>query len=83
MSSRSNITTQITEIVDQIEDLDGQIKELQSSRKDLMGAAKAYGFDTKILNAVIRRRRKERALVLEEDSTLQSYEDALGMELLE
>jgi hypothetical protein len=52
----------------------------KSDIKDVMGEAKGRGYDTKAIRTIIRLRKKDANERLEEESILQTYMAALGME---
>ena len=56
---------------------------IHERKKEVVAKAKAAGYSTKVFNAVVKRKRREREEVLEEDRTLQAYEAELGLEILE
>ncbi|KQR76094.1 hypothetical protein ASG39_11835 [Rhizobium sp. Leaf371] len=48
--------------------------------KDVMGEAKGRGYDTKAIRTIIRLRKKDANERIEEETILQTYMAALGME---
>jgi uncharacterized protein (UPF0335 family) len=69
---------QLKAYVERIESVQEQIDEFTTERKDIFAEAKSAGFDKKILAAVIRRRKLERAERQEMDALLELYEEALA-----
>lgn len=59
--------------VDRIERLGGERDNLSADIREVFAEAKAAGFDTKILRAVIRRRRIDPAQRAAEDHSLELY----------
>ena len=60
-----------------IEKLDDQRALITEEIKELFDEAKAFGFDTKIFRAVLRRRKMEREKLAEFDELIAKYERAL------
>lgn len=71
---------QLNQIVARIERLEEEKKALADDIKEVYAEAKAHGFDTKILRQVIRLRKLDRAELAEQESLLEIYMDALGMQ---
>lgn len=71
---------QLNQLVARIERLEEEKKALADDIKEVYAEAKAHGFDTKILRQVIRLRKLDRAELAEQESLLQVYMDALGMQ---
>lgn len=66
-------------LVRRIENLEEKKKEISDDLRLVYAEAKANGFDTKILRAVIRLRKKAAAEREQEQSMLDVYMAALGM----
>lgn len=66
-------------IVDRIERLEEERRALAGDIKDIYTEAKSAGFDTKVLRALIRLRRQEKAEIEEQETLLDLYRRALGM----
>ncbi|HLT77899.1 MAG TPA: DUF2312 domain-containing protein [Ferrovibrio sp.] len=71
---------QLNQIVARIERLEEEKKALADDIKEVYAEAKAHGFDTKILRQVIRLRKMDRAELAEQESLLEIYMEALGMQ---
>ncbi|MFC3674148.1 DUF2312 domain-containing protein [Ferrovibrio xuzhouensis] len=71
---------QLNQLVARIERLEEEKKALADDIKEVYAEAKAHGFDVKILRQVIRLRKLDRAELAEQESLLQVYMDALGMQ---
>lgn len=65
-------------LVERIERIEEEIHGLREDRKDVFGEAKALGYDTGIIRAVIARRRIDPAARDAGDALLQTYEAAIG-----
>ena len=63
--------------VARIEALDAELDDLKGDRKEVFSEAKASGFNTKVLAIVIRRRKRKRAEMDEEQAEIDMYEDQL------
>lgn len=68
----------LRQTVAKIERLEEEKREVAEQIKEVYGEAKAIGFDTKALRAVIRARRIERAEREEQEMILETYLIALG-----
>lgn len=66
--------TKLRSYVHRIETLDAQRQDLGDDIKEIKTEAKANGFDIKTVNAVLRRRKKDKAKLAEEDALLETYE---------
>ena len=71
---------QLNQLVARIERLEEEKKALADDIKEVYAEAKAHGFDTKIIRQVIRLRKLDRAELAEQESLLQVYMEALGMD---
>ncbi len=64
--------------VERIERLEEEKKEVAEQIKEVYGEAKALGYDTKALRAVIKLRKQDRDERAEQEAILEVYMDALG-----
>lgn len=62
-----------------IERLDNEINELNDDKCEVYREVKACGFDKKVLRTVIRRRRKDKTDINDEDSLVALYEEVLAI----
>jgi uncharacterized protein (UPF0335 family) len=67
-------------LVERIERLEEERRALAGDIKDIYAEAKSAGFDVKVLRQVIRLRRQDEAEVKEQESLLDLYKRALGMD---
>src|SRR3954464_12215303 len=67
-------------LIERIERLEEERKALGSDIKDIYAEAKSAGFDVKVVRQLVSIRRKEPAEVEEQESLLDLYRRALGME---
>ena len=65
--------------IERIERLEEEKKALSGDIKDVYGEAKANGFDVKIMRKIVSIRRQDRDSRLEEETVLDLYLAALGM----
>ncbi len=66
--------------MERIERLEEEKATLSDDIKDVFGEAKAVGFDTKTIRKVIRLRKMDREKRQEEESLLELYKSAIGLE---
>jgi len=71
---------QLRAIVERIERLEEEKAGIASDIRDVFTEAKSNGFDTKILRKVIAMRKKDLATRQEEETLLDLYCHALGMQ---
>ena len=71
----------LAKYVERIERLNEERAALGEDIKEVKAEAKSAGFDTKILNRVIQRRKQSRRENEEEDDLLRLYEDAVDRAL--
>lgn len=64
-----------------VERLEREIAERNDDKSEVYKEAKAIGLDARVLRKVVARRRKARDEVVEEDTMLELYEDALNRHL--
>lgn len=68
---------QLYSFVERLERLDEEKQGLAGDRKEVVAEAKGSGFDTKIMNMVIRRRKMDAADRMEQDDLVDLYERAV------
>jgi len=76
--SNSDPNNKLRTLVDRIERIEDEKDAMASDIRDIYAEAKDHGYDTKVLRAVMRRRKKDRAELEAFDSELDRYESALG-----
>lgn len=69
---------QIRSIIERVERLELEKAEVAEQIKEVFAEAKGNGFDTKILRKVVAYRRRDRAVVLEEEAIFDLYITATG-----
>lgn len=71
---------ELRQIVERIERLEEEAKAINADKADEYGEAKSRGYDTKAIKTIVRLRRKDPNQRIEEETILQTYMAALGME---
>ena len=66
-------------LIERIERLEEENKAIADDVKDVYGEAKARGYDTKTMRAIVRLRRMETHVRQEADALLETYRAALGL----
>ena len=72
---------QLRSIVERIERLEEDKRAVADDIKDVYAEAKANGFDTKTMRAIIRLRKQDQKKRAEEAAILETYLHALGIEV--
>lgn len=76
---RGATAQELKSFIERIENLEEEKAEVAENIKEVYSEAKSRGFDTKVLRAVIARRKKDAEAVAEFETILQLYLEALGM----
>lgn len=76
---RGATAQELKSFIERIEHLEEEKAEVAENIKEVYSEAKSRGFDTKVLRAVIARRKKDAETVAEFETILQLYLEALGM----
>ncbi|MBB6178090.1 DUF2312 domain-containing protein [Pseudorhizobium flavum] len=79
-SGTSVAAAELRSIIERVERLEEEKAAIASDIKDVLGEAKGRGYDTKAIKTILRLRKKDANERLEEESILQTYMAALGME---
>lgn len=79
VSTDSVAQDQIRAFIERIERMEEEKKAIADDIKEIYAEAKGNGFDTKVLRAIIRIRRKDHAERMEQEALLELYMTALGM----
>lgn len=64
-------------LISRIETLDDEITLKKEDRKEVLNEAKGAGFSTKTIALVLKRRKRRRDEISEEEALLQMYEEAI------
>ena len=70
---------QLRLFIERIERLEEEKKGIADDIKDVYGEAKANGYDTKTMRAIVRLRKMEAHARQEADALLETYRQALGI----
>ena len=70
---------QLRLFIERIERLEEEKKGIADDVKDVYAEAKANGYDTKTMRAIVRLRRMESHARQEADALLETYRNALGL----
>lgn len=70
---------ELRQFVERFERLEVEKSGLVELQKELMAEARARGYDTKALRAIIRERKRDRSELAEEQAIIDLYREALGM----
>jgi uncharacterized protein (UPF0335 family) len=71
---------QLRLFIERIERLEEEKKGIADDVKDVYAEAKANGYDTKTMRAVVRLRKMEKHARDEADALLETYRNALGLQ---
>ena len=67
----------LSQTIKRIERLEAEQKELAGDKKEVYAEAKAFGFDTKAIRAVVKRRKANKADLEEMEMVVDTYEAAI------
>ena len=79
MSEGNVAADQLRLFIERIERLEEEKKGIADDVKDVYAEAKANGYDTKTMRAIVRLRRMESHARQEMDALLETYRQALGL----
>jgi uncharacterized protein (UPF0335 family) len=79
MSEGNVAADQLRLFIERIERLEEEKKGIADDVKDVYSEAKANGYDTKTMRAIVRLRRLETHVRQEADALLETYRVALGL----
>lgn len=71
---------ELRQFIERIERLEEEKQTIADDIKDVYGEAKGRGYDTKAMKTIVRLRKKDANERIEEETILQTYMAALGME---
>lgn len=77
---RDAAAAELRQIVERVEQLEAERKDIADQIKDVFAEAKARGYLTMPIRAIIRERRRKPDELAEERAVLELYRAALGME---
>jgi uncharacterized protein (UPF0335 family) len=79
MAEGSIAADELRLLIERIERLEEEKKAIADDVKDVYGEAKARGYDTKTMRAIVRLRKMESHDRQEADALLETYRAALGL----
>ena len=79
MSDGNVAADQLRLFIERIERLEEEKKGIADDVKDVYAEAKANGYDTKTMRAIVRLRKMEKHARDEMDALLETYRNALGL----
>ena len=79
MSDENVSAGQLRQFIERIETLEEEKKGIADDIKDVYAEAKATGFDTKTMKAIVRLRKMEAAARQEAEALLETYKAAIGL----
>ncbi len=80
MSEGNIAADQLRLFIERIERLEEEKKGIADDIKDVYAEAKATGYDTKTMRAIVRLRKMENHVRQEAEALLETYKSALGIE---
>lgn len=72
---------QLRAFIERIERLEDEKRTIAEDIRDVYGEAKGFGYDVKILRKVVSIRKQDSAERAEQEAILDSYLNALGMQI--
>ncbi len=79
-STETVAAKELRQFIERVERLEEEKRAIQGDIKDVMGEDKGRGYDTKTIRKIIAMRKKDVNERIEEETILQTYMAALGME---
>lgn len=70
---------ELRSFVERIERLEAEKKDLADAIKEVFAESKGRGYDNKALREILKRRKRDRDELAEQDALLEMYAEALGM----
>jgi uncharacterized protein (UPF0335 family) len=80
MAEGSIAADELRLLIERIERLEEEKKAIADDVKDVYGEAKARGYDTKTIRAIVRLRKMENHVRQEAEALLDTYKAALGLD---
>ena len=79
MAEGSIAADELRLLIERIERLEDEKKSISDDIKDVYGEARARGYDSKTLRAIVKLRRMENHVRQEAEALLETYKAALGL----
>lgn len=70
---------ELRQFIERWERLDVEKKDIADQQKEVMAEAKARGYDTKVMKAIIALRKRDPDDIAEQEAIEELYKEALGM----
>lgn len=71
---------ELRQFIERFETLEAEKKDVTEQQKELMAEAKGRGYDTKVMKKVVALRKRKPDDIAEEETILELYKTALGMD---
>lgn len=75
----NNVDLKLKRLIENIEKLNEEKSEISRQISDIYKEAKAFGFDTKAMREVIKKRKMDSDKRIELEQLTETYKEALGM----
>jgi uncharacterized protein (UPF0335 family) len=69
---------ELRQFVERYEQLESEANDIKEQMKEVLAEAKGRGYDTKILRLAMKRRKRSRDELAEEEAILEMYETAIA-----
>lgn len=70
-------SAELRQFVEQIEQLEAEEKDVRDRKKEILAEARSRGYDTKVMKIVMKRRKRDKDDLAEEEHLVETYETAL------
>ena len=70
---------ELRQVIERYERLEAEKSDISEAQKEVMAEAKGRGYDTKVLRAIIAKRKKDANDLAEFEAIQEMYEAAMGM----
>ena len=78
MTDMNTTGEQLRQFIEQYEHLDAEKKDIAEQIKEVFAEAKGRGYDTKVMRLAMKRRKRDKDDLAEEEAILEMYETALN-----
>ena len=77
-TSSSVAADRLRSFIERVERMEEELDGIKHDIKEIYAEAKGEGYDTKVIRQIIKRRKRDRAEIMEEEAILELYLSALG-----
>lgn len=70
---------ELRQFIERLEQLDAEKRDIADQAKEVMADAKARGYDSKAMRAILKMRKMKAAELAEQEAQVDMYKSALGM----